>query len=158
MSGKTSKFRSEFRLLPNALRAGLPVYGPVSIFGTDFPTPDATCVRDFVHIHNLAVAHLLVLQAREPLNVRSRFAKLLVAWATAHSCSIVTKNPRGFGLVSTISVLDAILRLRGSGTSPTPPALARVPSRVLLLSSGHSRLEPRYCHHFPRVDGNLRLC
>ncbi len=37
--------------------------GPVPIFGTDYPTPDGTCVRDYVHIYDLAVAHLAVLRA-----------------------------------------------------------------------------------------------
>src|SRR5262249_43703293 len=35
----------------------------VSVFGTDYPTPDGTCVRDYVHIYDLAVAHLLALDA-----------------------------------------------------------------------------------------------
>jgi UDP-glucose 4-epimerase len=37
----------------------------VSIFGTDYPTPDGTCVRDYVHVLDLAQAHLLALAALE---------------------------------------------------------------------------------------------
>jgi UDP-glucose 4-epimerase len=55
----------ESHLIPNVLRAALGVAGPVAIFGTDYPTPDGTCVRDFIHIYDLATAHLAVLQALE---------------------------------------------------------------------------------------------
>jgi UDP-glucose 4-epimerase len=36
---------------------------PVKIFGTDYPTPDGTCIRDYVHVTDLAQAHLLALRA-----------------------------------------------------------------------------------------------
>src|SRR6266849_2638772 len=53
----------ESRLIPNVLRAALGTAGPVPIFGRDYPTPDGTCVRDFIHIYDLATAHLAVLQS-----------------------------------------------------------------------------------------------
>src|SRR4029077_4560203 len=53
----------ESHLLPNVLRAALGAAGPVPIFGTDYPTSDGTCVRDYVHIYDLAAAHLAVLRA-----------------------------------------------------------------------------------------------
>jgi UDP-glucose 4-epimerase len=53
----------ESHLIPNVLRAAMGRCGPLSIFGTDYPTPDGTCVRDYVHIYDLAAAHLLVIQA-----------------------------------------------------------------------------------------------
>ena len=50
----------ELHLIPLAIRA---VTGgePLRIFGTDYPTPDGTCVRDYVHVNDLAEAHLLAL-------------------------------------------------------------------------------------------------
>jgi UDP-glucose 4-epimerase len=39
---------------------------PAKIFGTDYPTPDGTCVRDYVHVVDLAQAHLLALKSIEP--------------------------------------------------------------------------------------------
>jgi UDP-glucose 4-epimerase len=53
----------ESHLIPNVLRAALGTAGPVPIFGSDYPTPDGTCVRDFIHIYDLATAHLAVLQS-----------------------------------------------------------------------------------------------
>ena len=59
----------ETHLIPNVLKMALP--GPrgtaaVTIFGDDYPTPDGTCVRDYIHVADLAVAHLLALDACEP--------------------------------------------------------------------------------------------
>lgn len=55
----------ESHLIPNILRVALGKRDTVSIFGTDYPTPDGTCVRDYVHIYDLAMAHLLSLEALE---------------------------------------------------------------------------------------------
>ena len=44
-------------LLPRALLALLPDQPPLTIFGTDYPTPDGTCLRDYIHIEDLAAAH-----------------------------------------------------------------------------------------------------
>lgn len=47
----------ETHLIPNLLKAAL-AGSAVDIFGTDYPTPDGTCVRDYVHINDLAQAHM----------------------------------------------------------------------------------------------------
>jgi UDP-glucose 4-epimerase len=51
----------ETHLIPNVLRAALGVSSGVEIFGTDYPTPDGTAIRDYIHIDDLAVAHVLAL-------------------------------------------------------------------------------------------------
>lgn len=51
----------ETHLIPNVLKVALGQKPYVEIFGTDYPTPDGTCIRDFVHILDLAQAHLLAL-------------------------------------------------------------------------------------------------
>ena len=53
----------ESHLLPLVLKVALGTRESVSIYGTDYPTPDGTCVRDYVHIYDLAMAHLLSLEA-----------------------------------------------------------------------------------------------
>jgi UDP-glucose 4-epimerase len=56
----------ETHLLPLALLAVLGRRPPLQIFGTDYPTPDGTCIRDYIHVDDLAEAHLLALEALRP--------------------------------------------------------------------------------------------
>ena len=53
----------ESHLIPIVLKVALGKRESVSVFGSDYPTPDGTCIRDYVHIYDLAMAHLLVLDA-----------------------------------------------------------------------------------------------
>ena len=55
----------ETHLIPNVLRA-VEGRGEVTVFGTDYPTPDGTCLRDYIHVLDLARAHLLALEATAP--------------------------------------------------------------------------------------------
>jgi UDP-glucose 4-epimerase len=56
----------ETHLIPNILRAALGSTPAVDIYGTDYPTPDGTAIRDYIHVEDLAAAHLLALAgARE---------------------------------------------------------------------------------------------
>jgi UDP-glucose-4-epimerase GalE len=56
----------ESHLIPLAIRAALGLRGELQVFGTDYPTPDGTCVRDYIHVDDLASAHLLALEKLEP--------------------------------------------------------------------------------------------
>jgi UDP-glucose 4-epimerase len=51
----------ETHLIPLLLRAVL-TGNPVTVFGTDYPTPDGTCIRDYIHVLDLAQAHILALE------------------------------------------------------------------------------------------------
>jgi UDP-glucose 4-epimerase len=53
----------ETHLIPLVLRAALGELREVTVFGTDYPTVDGTCVRDYVHVSDLARAHVLALDA-----------------------------------------------------------------------------------------------
>jgi UDP-glucose 4-epimerase len=55
----------ETHLIPNVLAA---VEGrrELTVFGTDYPTPDGTCIRDYIHVEDLARAHVLALEATAP--------------------------------------------------------------------------------------------
>src|SRR5499426_466422 len=55
----------ETHLIPNALRVDAAQAGHVDIFGEDYNTPDGTCVRDYIHVIELAEAHMLALNAVE---------------------------------------------------------------------------------------------
>ncbi len=57
--------RPETHLIPRALRAARGEGGALDIFGNDYSTRDGTCVRDYVHVSDLADAHVLALEALE---------------------------------------------------------------------------------------------
>ena len=65
-AGASEKFgehhRIETHLIPNVLAVALGQKSHVEIYGTDYPTPDGTCIRDYIHIKDLAQAHILGLQ------------------------------------------------------------------------------------------------
>jgi len=66
-AGASEKFgedhRIETHLIPNVLKVALGQKQAVEIFGTDYETPDGTCIRDYIHVVDLARAHLLALDA-----------------------------------------------------------------------------------------------
>jgi UDP-glucose 4-epimerase len=68
-AGASEKFgedhRLETHLIPNVLKVALGQKPQVEIYGTDYETPDGTCVRDYIHIIDLAQAHILALDATE---------------------------------------------------------------------------------------------
>lgn len=83
-------------LIKVALEAALGTREAVSVFGTDYPTPDGTGVRDYIHVSDLAAAHVLVLEAlmAEP----------------GRSLTFNCGYGRGF---SVLEVLDAVERVAG---------------------------------------------
>lgn len=68
-AGATEKYgedhRIETHLIPNVLKVALGQKSHVDIYGTDYETPDGTCVRDYIHILDLAQAHMLALQTAD---------------------------------------------------------------------------------------------
>lgn len=53
----------ESHLIPLVLQVALGTREAISVFGDDYPTPDGTCVRDYIHVADLAEAHLLAMDA-----------------------------------------------------------------------------------------------
>ena len=68
-AGATEKYgedhRVESHLIPNILKVALGQKESAEIFGTDYETPDGTCVRDYIHIVDLAQAHILALDVEK---------------------------------------------------------------------------------------------
>lgn len=60
----------ESHLIPNVLKVPLGQRDCIKVFGTDYPTRDGTCIRDYVHVEDLAEAHLLALHAIQPGQAR----------------------------------------------------------------------------------------
>ena len=65
-AGASEKFgehhRVETHLIPNVLKVPLGQAPHCEVYGADYPTPDGTCIRDYIHVIDLAQAHILALQ------------------------------------------------------------------------------------------------
>ena len=65
VAGASEKYgehhRTETHLIPRVLQVALGRLPHVEIYGTDFPTPDGTCIRDYIHVQDLASAHISAL-------------------------------------------------------------------------------------------------
>src|SRR5258708_2405642 len=115
----------ESHLIPLALQVALGTRKELAIFGTDYATPDGTCVRDYVHVSDLATAHLLVLEA---LKEKERLVYNL-------------GNGRGF---SVREVIETVRRVTGHSISAAEsPRPARDPA-VLVASSEKIKNELRW--------------
>ena len=57
--------RPESHLIPRAIQTAMGKRTEVKIYGTDYPTPDGTCIRDYIHIEDLCRAHLLAINKLE---------------------------------------------------------------------------------------------
>ena len=85
----------ETHLIPLALRAACGTGPALTVYGTDYPTPDGSCIRDFVHVSDLATAHAFALD-------------YLIAGG--ETCSLNLGTGTGY---SVLQILDAIERVTG---------------------------------------------
>jgi UDP-glucose 4-epimerase len=94
IAGRGESHEPESHLIPLILDVALGRRKDIRIYGTDYPTPDGTCVRDYIHVRDLADAHMLALAALEH-----------------QSCMIYNLgNGRGF---SVREVIESVRRVTG---------------------------------------------
>ena len=105
----------ETHLLPLLLDAAAGRRPPLEIFGTDYPTPDGTCVRDYVHVVDIARAHLLALD---------RIDDLGLAWFNIGS-------ETGYSVRQVIEAVESTL----GRTIPWTPASRRPGDPAILVAS-----------------------
>ncbi len=124
----------ESHLIPLILDVALGRRASIKIFGRDYPTPDGTCVRDYIHVQDLANAHLLALEALS--EDRSRLIYNI-------------GNGKGF---SVLEVIDSVRRVTGRAIAieecerrPGDPA-------VLVASSNRIKSELGWNPHFAEID------
>lgn len=127
----------ESHLIPLTLQVALGKRDHIAIFGTDYPTPDGTCVRDYIHVSDLASAHLLALSA---LRERDKLIYNL-------------GNGRGF---SVREVVDTVRRVTGH---PIPAREApRRPGdpAVLVAASDRIKRELNWQPQFTSLESIVR--
>jgi UDP-glucose 4-epimerase len=132
----------ETHLIPNVLRAALGTGPALKVFGDDYPTPDGTCIRDYVHVDDLADAHLRALQ-------------FLDAHPGAHAFNLGTGQ--GFSVREVIAAAEAVSG--GKIAFTIEPRRAGDPS-VLVAASDKARAllgwTPTYDRLEPILDTALR--
>ena len=84
--------RVTLNLVPLVMKATLGLRPPIQVFGTDFPTPDGTAVRDYIHVDDLASGHLLALSTSSGAAGRWRSTS---APARARRCARSSTPPSG---------------------------------------------------------------
>jgi UDP-glucose 4-epimerase len=122
----------ETHLIPNVLRAALDEV-PLTIFGDDYPTPDGTAVRDYIHVADLADAHLAALEATAPDDRRTgatgEDARALV-------CNL--GNGDGFSVREVVATAEAVVgrpipHRIGARRAGDPPVLVASATRAAEL-------------------------
>jgi UDP-glucose 4-epimerase len=125
--------RPESHLIPLVLKVALGQTEHVNVFGADYPTPDGTCVRDYIHVLDLASAHLLALNALE------RHDRLIYNLG----------NGQGFSVREVIEVARKVtgrpIPVVESPRRPGDPA-------ILIASSARIRRELNWRPQFPDLE------
>jgi UDP-glucose 4-epimerase len=127
----------ESHLIPLTLEVALGKREYISVFGTDYPTPDGTCVRDYIHVSDLASAHILVLDA---LRLRD---KLIYNLGTG--CGFSVRE-----------VIETVRRVTGH---PIPAReVARRPGdpAFLVAGSGSIKRDLNWQPQFPELESIVR--
>jgi UDP-glucose 4-epimerase len=131
----------ETHLVPNAIRAALGTGPALTLFGDDYPTPDGTCIRDYVHVDDLAQAHLLALD-------------YLDANPGAHAFNL--GNGQGF---SVREVIAAVAQVSGRDVPHSISARRPGDPAVLVASSERARAQlgwqPEYTTLAPILETAL---
>jgi UDP-glucose-4-epimerase GalE len=124
----------ETHIIPLVIQAALGIRPYVEIFGTNYPTPDGTCVRDYVHVEDLASAHLKALQYLER---GGQSIALNLGTSRGHSVrEVIQAVERISGLC--VPVLESPRR---PGDPPVLVSDARMAQKVLSWRPKYKRLD-----------------
>jgi UDP-arabinose 4-epimerase len=129
----------ETHLIPLAIETGLGKRPALDIFGTDYPTPDGTAVRDYIHVADLAEAHLLALQKLQ---------------GGTPSLALNLGTGRGHSVREVIAAVESTIQRRvptrevgrRAGDPPALVADARRASEILAWKPRHSDLATIVSH------------
>jgi UDP-glucose 4-epimerase len=103
--------RPESHLIPRTIQAAMGKLDEIKIYGTDYPTPDGTCVRDYIHVDDLCRAHLLALE------------KLQQNWELVYNLG----NGKGYSVREVIAAVKRVsgkeFKVTEAGRRPGDPAV-----------------------------------
>lgn len=122
--------RIETHLIPNILKVPLGQNPHCTIFGTDYPTPDGTCVRDYVHVEDLASAHLLACESKANGFFNLGIGAGVSVRETIAACQLVSGRP-----------IRVVEEPRRPGDPPTLVASAEKARRELGWEPRFKRIE-----------------
>jgi UDP-glucose 4-epimerase len=132
-AGLGEDHRPETHLIPNVVRAALGLDKQLTIFGNDYPTPDGACIRDYIHVTDLADAHLKALTKLEETSL------IQLNLGTGQGFS----NLEVINAVSKVAgrKIEAVFGPRRPGDPPELVADARAANRFLNWKPVRSDLE-----------------
>jgi UDP-glucose 4-epimerase len=111
----------ETHLIPLVLKVALGQMSHLEVFGNDYPTPDGTCVRDYIHVNDLAQAHILALDA-------------LAAGASSNIYNL--GNGSGYTVLDVIRTAEEVV-----GKALPTKITARRPGDPAMLVAGSDRIK-----------------
>jgi UDP-glucose 4-epimerase len=124
----------ESHLIPIVLQVALGQRESISIFGDDYPTPDGTCVRDYVHVEDLAAAHLAALERLQPgkaIKVNLGTGRGYSVREVVEACRKITGHP-----------IPATMAARRPGDPPELVADSRLARELLGWTPAFTTIEP----------------
>jgi UDP-glucose 4-epimerase len=130
----------ETHLIPIVLQVASGKRGHISIFGEDYDTPDGTCVRDYVHVSDLASAHLLALDA---LCAQAEPARRIYNLGNGHGFSVR-------------EVIECARRVTGHAIPARSEARRAGDPAVLVAGSAKIRAELGWQPRFPELEEIIR--
>jgi UDP-glucose 4-epimerase len=125
--------RPESHLIPLTIKAAMGERGDVKIYGTDYPTPDGTCIRDYIHIEDLCGAHLLA------LNKLDKQPELIYNLG----------NSRGY---SVREVIDTVKKVSGKNFKVTETARRPGDPPVLTADAAKAKKELGWKVQYPELE------
>ena len=135
--GRGERHRVETHLVPIALQVARGERPELAVYGTDYPTADGTCVRDFIHVADIADAHLAALEVARP----------------GHHEIVNLGNGNGFSVLEVAAAVERVtgrnLRLRVEARRPGDPA-------VLVASASRAETVLGWRPSRPELDEMVR--
>jgi len=126
----------ETHLIPLVIDAALGRRPDIAVFGTDYPTPDGTCIRDYIHVTDLADAHIRALAALEDRSVTYNLG-----------------NGAGH---SVLSIIDSVERVSGRKVPVRLTGRRAGDPAALVASSAKIRQETGWTPRLPDIDDIVR--